>query len=95
MSHVSARHADRSDDIQCGVRVAQQRARPKRPARRPARQRRADEAEADVALARLAGDHRPDIELGEHERCRLQCIEGGPSVARRVERQVVGEVDVE
>ena len=65
---------------------------------------RRDDARDSVALTRprrtpraqrFARDDRPHVELGEHERRRPERVEHDARVARRVERQIVAEIDVQ
>src|SRR5262245_31742012 len=44
---------------------------------------------------RLGREHRPYVELREHQRVRPECIERGSGVAGRVERQVIAKIHVE
>jgi len=73
----------------------QQRARAERAPRGSAGEGGADQTEVYIPRARFARDHWPDVELGKDQRGWLKRIERGARVARRVERQIVGEVDVE
>ena len=84
-----------ADSVELCVGVVKEGRRQSRSPRRARGECRAHEAEPNAARVSDGAQRRPHIELREDERCRPQCIEGKAAIARRVERQIVNEVDVQ